>query len=101
MKFILQIVIESGKHWSWVEGLLAAFLNILMRLGLQFWTVAMQVIVFIETMIQIAISTLFRNVVILTVPSVTVWKEKQLLYARTQVIRNSFLVARSNKQEEY
>jgi hypothetical protein len=62
-----------------------------MRLGLQFRIVdpfAKQLIVFIEIIIQIVISSLFRIVVIFKAPSVTVWKEKELFYAYTQVIRN-------------
>jgi hypothetical protein len=85
------LLIVSGKHRRWFEDLLGPFLNILMRLGLQFRIVdpfAKQLIVFIETIIQIVISSLFRIVVIFKAPSVTVWKEKELFYAYTQVIRN-------------
>jgi hypothetical protein len=62
-----------------------------MRTGLQFQIVdpfAKQLIVFIETIIQIVISSLFRIVMIFKAPTVTVQKEKELFYAYTQVIRN-------------
>jgi hypothetical protein len=74
----------SGKYRRWFEDLLGPFLNILIKLGLQFHIVGpfvKQLIVFIETIIQIVIISLFRIVMIFKAPTVTVWKEKELFYA--------------------